>query len=84
LTSLNNERGGGGYRHREGEVKGVRIFADESARFARRGFLKARGTRMILWRQTENSLSCRCGEAKCAVGALRALVGIAEKAKKAA
>jgi hypothetical protein len=42
------ERDGGGYRHRRGKVKGVGICADESERFTRRVFVKARGTPMIL------------------------------------
>jgi hypothetical protein len=52
-----NERDGGGYRHRFGQVKGVGIFADKSKHFEGRVVLGGRGTPMIRIRETKIRLS---------------------------
>ncbi len=49
-TAPFNEQDGGGYRHRRDKVKDVRVSDDVSKNFGARGFLKVRGTPMILGR----------------------------------
>jgi len=59
-TAPFQERDGGGYRHRRGKVKTVRISLVESKRFRTRMFVVVRGTPMILcWRSKNLPLPTR-------------------------